>query len=129
MNIVDKIGEIHQIIEEIRTEEEDVARILNEGFGLSLNILKAVIEYEGKRKFDVSEHLEIISKIMGFDLEELVETILERKAGEVGNPDKQADKDTLDFITATSQEDLDDYEKFLLQSKAKENLEFLSKEL
>jgi len=94
-----------------------------------LNILRAAIEYEGKRKFDVSEHLEIISKIMGFDLEDLVNILLERKAGEVGNPNKQADQETLDFITATSQEDLDDYEKFLAQSKAKESLEFLSKEL
>jgi hypothetical protein len=39
-------------------------------------------------------------------------------------PDKEVDKNTLEFITSAS--DLDDYEKFLAQAKAKEDLDFLS---
>jgi hypothetical protein len=38
---------------------------------------------------------------------------------------KEADAVTLDFITS----DLDDYEKFIAQNKAKESLDFLSKEI
>ena len=38
---------------------------------------------------------------------------------------KEPDLETLDFITS----DLDDYEKFLAKSSAKNNLDFLSKEI
>ena len=127
MTVEEKIVKIHELIKEIDVEDPVVGQIMLEGFGLSLNIIKSMIANEGKRVRDYSEHLQVISKIMGFSLEDLVTQILERKAQDSLNGDKPVDKDTLDFITSKS--DLDDYERFIAENSAKENLEFLSKEI
>ena len=125
MIVEENIVKIHELIKEIDKEEPIVGQIMLEGFGLSLNIIKTMIANEGKRVYDYSEQLQIISKLMGFSLEDLVTQILERKAQD--QSDKPVDKDTLDFITSKS--DLDDYERFIAENSAKENLEFLSKEI
>jgi hypothetical protein len=127
MSITEKVKEIHKIITEINEQDPAVSQVLLEGFGLSLNILKVMAENGGQRIVDVSEHLQIISNVMGFKLEDLVTQILEQKANEGGGEAKIADAGTLDFITSTA--DLDDYEKFIAENSAKESLEFLSKEL
>ena len=127
MNIEEKIVEIHEIIKEVDTEDPVVGQILLEGFGLSLNIIKTMIANEGKRVYDYSEQLQIIAKLMGFSLEDLVQQILERKAQESDNGNKPADEETLGFITSKS--DLDDYERFIAKNSAKESLDFLSKEI
>lgn len=126
MSTIEKISEIHKLIMEIDKEDPALGQILLEGFGLSMNITKAIME-KGDREVDYSEHLQIIAKIMGFSLEDLVTSIVEKMAAEQEVNNKIADKDTLDFITATSSEDLDDYEKFIAENKAKESLDFLSK--
>jgi hypothetical protein len=120
----EKIAQIWQTIQEIREHDPFIAGVFTEGFGLSLNILREVAN-NGTDKRDVSEHLEIIARVLGFSLEDLVLSILEKQ--EPVESDKEPDKDTLDFITSNS--NLDDYEKFLAENNAKDNLNFLSKEL
>jgi hypothetical protein len=127
MTVEDKIIQINEIVKEIDAEDPVVGRILLEGFGLSLNIIKTMILNDGKRVYDYSEQLQIISEFLGFSLEDLVTKILEQKSQEFGEASKQADAETLKFITDKS--DLDDYEQFIAKNSAKESLDFLSKEL
>lgn len=121
MSVVDKIVDIANIIKEIETEDPGVAGILREGFGLSLNLIKQVTENGSRESIDISEHLEIVSKVLGVSLTDLVVQIMQSQSDTSSN--KEPDQATLDFITS----DLDDYEKFLAQNKAKDDLDFLSK--
>lgn len=127
MSIENKVSEMYKLIQEIGAEDPGAGTVFLEGFGLSMNILRAMAENGGNRVYDYSEHLKIISNVMGFSLEDLVQQILERKAQENGNSSKPVDEDTLGFITSKS--DLDDYERFVAENSAKENLDFLSKEI
>jgi hypothetical protein len=120
MSVVDKIQEIITIIGEIKQEDPVAGDILIEGIGLSLNLLEVASDEKGREKADVSEHLHIITKVLGVSLEDLVISIMDHKNNQ---SDKPVDQSTLDFITT----DMDDYEKFLAQNKAKEDLDFLSK--
>lgn len=122
--IVDKLTEIGKIIGEIETEDPGTAGILREGFGLSLNIIKEVSEQGGRTVVDISEHIEIVSKVLNVPFRDLVEHIIQtQQPGDLS--DKAPDQATLDFITA----DMDDYEKFLAKNKAQDDLDFLSKNI
>lgn len=123
MDITEKIQQIFDIIKEIEPESPEISGILMEGLGLSLNIIESVIENNGRKNIDISEHLEMISRILGVSLTDLVMSMINNSSPEQN--DKVPDQETLDFIT----NELDDYEKFLAQNKAKESLDFLSKEL
>lgn len=120
METVDKIKQIFDIIKDIQSDDPNTAAILMDGLGLSLNILTEIAENGGKPSRDISEHMEVMSRIFGFSVEDLFKHILDKTADTTAN--KTPDQDTLDFITS----DLDDYEKFLAQNKAKENLAFLA---
>jgi oligoribonuclease (3'-5' exoribonuclease) len=124
MNTLDKLTDIMSIIKDIDQEDPFTASVLLEGFGLSLNLLRVISEAGGRDKIDVSEHLEIITKILGISLEELVKSVLEQTQPNASS-DKEPDQTTLDFITG----DLDDYEKFIAQNSAKKDLDFLSKSI
>lgn len=120
MSVVDKIQEIITIIGEIKQEDPVAGDILIEGIGLSLNLLEVASDEKGREKADVSEHLHIITKVLGVSLEDLVISIMDHRNN---RSDKPVDQSTLDFITT----DMNDYDKFLAQNKAKEDLDFLSK--
>lgn len=125
---VEKIEQIHQIINEIGAEDPAVGNIMLEGFGISMNVIRALIETNGRRdSIDLTEQVEFVTKALGFDLELLVKHVLDTKFATEMNieTNKEPDQETLDFITS----DLDDYEKFLAENKAKESLSVLSKEL
>lgn len=131
MNIKEKVEGILSIINEIGQEDPVIADILFEGYTLSLSLL-AVIAEKGDRlqngNLDVSEHINIIGRILNIDLETMVSEIMKQQHQTLTqNPTntKEADPQTLEFITS----DLDDYEKFLAKNKAKEDLEFLAKEI
>ena len=123
MNLVEKLEQIHSIIKEVGAENPTTGNILLEGFGLSLNLIKSVAENGPRETIDVSEHLEIISRVLGYDLEKIVQMAFE--SSQLGEVTKQADAETLDFITSG----MDDYEKFLAQNKAKDDLDFLKKSI
>jgi len=125
--IQENIVQIHKLVMEIDKESPVLGQILLEGFGLSFNIINSIIENNGRPRYDVTEHIQIINKIMGFDLEVLVQHILEKKAAEGVGASKPVDEETLGFITSNSE--LDDYERFIAESSAKKDLEFLRKEL
>lgn len=122
-NIVDKIGQIAAIIEEIDAADPGVAGILREGFGLSLNIMKEVSERGNREVVDISEHIDIVSRILNVSLSDLVLNIMQ--GNQVEEINKAPDQETLDFITS----DLDDYDRFLAQNKAKDDLAFLAKSI
>jgi hypothetical protein len=127
MSIGDKLTEIYNIIQEIDKEDPGTATILFEGFSLAINTIDAVVAKGNRDEVDISEQINIMSNALGFSLKAIVEEILKGMAAEnvVENPTKEADPATLEFITSG----LDDYEKFLAENKAKENLSFLSKEI
>ena len=120
MSIDTKINEIINIVKEIQKEDEAVAAILFEGLGLSLNLIEASVQNGGRKDIDVSEHLEIASKVLGFSVKDLIVYTMQNQETQ-----KEPDAATLEFITS----DLDDYEKFLAQAKAKESIDFLTKQI
>lgn len=124
MSLQEKMDNIFNIIGEIKEIDPGVAAILIEGFGLSLNLIKEVAENGRRKEIDISEHIEIVSNVLGISMKDLVLNIIQSQQPADGSS-KEADKATLDFITS----DLDDYEKFLAQNKAKEDLDFLSKSI
>lgn len=124
MEIADKINSIVAIVKDIETHDPAVASILMEGLGLSINLIDSLIKNNGRKNIDITEHLEIVSSVLGLSLRDLVMHIIQTQPG-AEESSKEADKVTLDFITST--ENLDDYEKFLAQTKAKTDLDFLAK--
>jgi hypothetical protein len=121
--IIDKLSQIGSIINEIESEDPATAGILREGFGLSLNIMKEVAERGNREVVDISEHIDIVSRVLNVPFRELVMSIVQNQEPEVS--DKAPDQETLDFITS----DMDDYDRFLAQNKAKDDLDFLSKNI
>jgi len=123
MNVVDKIKQIVAIIDEIKTVDPMTAGILNEGLTLSFDIISEVANNGGRPTIDVSRHMEVLERTLGISVENLVMEIINKQQQDLNN--KVPDQQTLDFITS----DMDDYEKFLAQNKAKEDLEFLAKSI
>lgn len=123
MSIIEKIEQIHTLIKEVGSEDPGMGNILLEGFGISLNTIRAVAEKGDREVIDLTEQVELVTKALGFSLEEIVKHVLDTKFSPEVN--KEPDQGVLDFITS----DLDDYEKFLAANKAKEDLNFLSKEI
>lgn len=120
--IADKLNLIASTINEIGEEDTAVAAILLEGFAVSIGLMQELQENGAVDPLDVSRQLQVITNVMGVSLEELVKVALSNVQDTSSKP---ADQETLDFITS----DLDDYERFLAQSKAKGDLDFLSKEI
>lgn len=123
--INDKINAIWDLVDEIYEENQEVGRLFAESFGLAVKTLVAVAEKGERGDIDISEHIKIISRALGVDLQQLVEQAISDVSGQTVESQKEADATTLEFITS----DLDDYEKFIAQNKAKESLDFLSKEI
>ncbi|MDA9954640.1 hypothetical protein N9D61_10120 [Planktomarina sp.] len=128
--LVKKIEELNNIVNEIDAIDAGVGTIMLDAFGIALNTIKVVNEHGGSLKeVDVSEQLAAVSNAMGIDVRELIETILTNDYSDQQQDimAKAADEATLDFIT--SDEDVDDYERFIEENKVKENLDFLKGEL
>ena len=83
--ISDKIAKIHELIGEISKENEVIGAILLEGFGMSLNLIRYKLDNPEAKGIDVSEQIQIVSTILGFSLEDLVTSILEKKASQGSN--------------------------------------------
>jgi hypothetical protein len=127
MTINEKLEKILEIIKLMEVEDDPgVSTIMLDGFILSINIIKELSEQtEPATTLDISKQIEMVSSILGLSLNDLVMQIIKDMNENQEMPDKEVDKNTLDFIT--SAENLDDYDKFLAQAKAKEDLDFLSK--
>jgi hypothetical protein len=125
--INEKLDAILEIIKSIETEDDaGVSTILLDGFILSMNIIKELSERtEPADSIDISKQIEMVTSVLGISLSDLVMQIIKDMNDGQEMPDKEVDKNTLDFITSAA--DLDDYDKFLAQTKAKEDLDFLSK--
>lgn len=123
MNVDSKMDELVRIVNEIKEVNPVVGGVLIEGFSLSISLLQELAERGERKQIDVSEHLQVIERVLGFSLQDIVTHIMMNQQGEESQ--KAPDADTLNFITAG----MDDYEKFLAQNKAKDDLEFLSKSI
>ena len=116
-NIATNIGKIQEI-------DFQIGGALADGFNLSMKIIQEL--QEGTHdETDMSKNIELINAVLGISLEDLVKHILEEVNKTNETSSKEADKETLDFITSN----LDDYEKFLAKAKASDDLEFLSKSI
>ena len=129
MTINEKLEKILEIINLMEVEDEPgVSTIMLDGFILSMNIIKELSERtEPAASIDISKQIEMVTSILGISLHDLVMQIIKDMNENQEMPDKEVDKNTLDFITSAT--DLDDYDKFLAQAKAKEDLDFLSKSI
>lgn len=120
-----KIQQIHNNIAEIGNLAPDVADILAHGFVLSMNLLEAIAIKGPEEINDVNKQIELVTAVLGFDLEKLVLGVVEKAnnngTGNMIDTSKEADEETLKFITS----DMDDYERFLAEAKAKESLDYL----
>jgi hypothetical protein len=122
MTVIDKLQQIATLIDEIKAEDSALADVLWSGFRLSMDLSTKI--GENPDDVDMSEQLTTVCNMLGIDLQALVMYILQTtNTGQ--DSDKPVDEKTLDFITG----DLDEYEKFIAQNSAKENLDFLSKEI
>jgi hypothetical protein len=103
-------------------EDPLVGTIVIGNFKSSLITIQKVQENKDNNPdgVDISDQINQVCEILDFDLKEMVMHIMSQ-ANPVVESDKEADKDTLEFITS----DLDDYERFLAQAKAKKELDFL----
>jgi len=128
--LVKKIEELNNIVNEIDAIDAGVGTIMLDAFGIALNTIKVVNEHGGSLKeVDVSEQLIAVSNAMGINVRDLIEQILTNDYSDQQQDimAKAADEATLDFIT--NDEEVDDYEKFIDENKVKENLDFLKGEL
>jgi uncharacterized protein (DUF2164 family) len=127
MTIVEKIEQIYALIKEISDEDPTVGALLLEGFGITVNTIQAVAEAGKRETVDLTQQVDFVSKALGYDLEQLVSHILNNSLQTETEilSTKVPDAATLEFITS----DLDDYEKFLAQTKAADSLDFLKKEI
>lgn len=137
MTIIDKMNKIFELIKEIKDENDAIGSLLLVNFKSAVDTMEAA---NNKVELDISEKLETISKLLGYDLEQLVTHILEKdyinsQSGDFVNS-KEADAATIDFIIGNTTsinnkdgESIDDYEKFLADNKLKENMEFLKQEI
>jgi len=124
--IIDKLNHIFELICEISAEDQALGVLLKEFYTLSLKTASEIAQHGGDRdKIDISQHISIISNILGADVRAMMEQVLLDLSAQQVESNKEADSATLEFITS----DLDDYEKFIAQNKAKESLDFLSKEI
>jgi hypothetical protein len=138
--MIDKINQILGLIKEIQDEDAVIGDIILVNFKSAINTIDAL--HKGVPD-DISEKLELLSSLLGVDLQTLVTTIIEEKY--MGNQDpmfnpEEADKQTIDFILSTdsgvSKEEeaninnskIDDYETFL-KNNVKENMGFLKGEI
>jgi len=126
--IIEKLQQITDIINDIAKEDQGVANILRDGFGLSFNILESVAKHGGEiEELDVSDQITLVSNTLGIDMEQLVIHAITEFNDQMDLEQKAADEQTLAFITAD--EDVDDYERFIDENNVKENLDFLKGEV
>jgi len=132
-NAGDKLEEVFKVIGEIN--DEPIKALMNDTFMLALRTLKEA--NQKKDAIDISEQLEIVTRALNFPLEDMIMHVLQTKFAGQNNScmpetqydinSKEADEETLDFITADI--DTDDYETFLKENGVQETLEDLKKEI
>lgn len=137
MTIITKMNQIFELIKEIKNENDAIGSLLLGNFKNAVDTIEAA---NNKTELDISEKIETVTKLLGYDLEELVKHIIEKdyinnQAGDLV-ASKEADAATIDFILGnaksinnTDDSSIDDYEKFLADNNLKENMEFLKKEI
>lgn len=121
------ISDMYANIDAISHHDETMGNVFLQSFSVAANTIEAMYESQQvSDNVDISAYLNMLNGIFGISMQELVEEAMRQSGVEVMSS-KEADQATLDFIT--SDEDLDDYERFVKQNQAKENLDFLKNEI
>jgi hypothetical protein len=128
--VMNKLTEIFTIIKSMEEETPEVSAALMRGLSTSMRLIQQVAVRDEKDDLNVDDQINMVTAALGFNLEDMVMHIVQKNfpAGQSTTLDgagKDPDQDTLDFITS----DLDDYEKFLAEAKAKDSLSFLKEQL
>ena len=129
-NLMNKLTEIFTIIKSIEEDNAEVSGLLMQGLSTSFRLIQQLAEKNEKDELNIDEQLAMVTKALGFSLEDLVMYVVQKNyqaspATTLDGMTKAADEATMDFITS----DLDDYEKFLAEAKVKESLSFLKDQL
>ena len=129
MDLNNKLEDILTIVKEIGLEDEAVGGLLMESFSIALNTIQimAANEKHERSDIDMTDQITMVSAALNFDLEELVLYIVSQQDANSINISKDADEETLDFITANK--DIDDYDQFIKDNEILETLEELKKEV
>lgn len=129
--IEEAIKDIYTNIDVLSEHNPIIGKIFYQSFGVAANSIEAVYDEQGewKGETDITKYIEMLNSIFGVSMQSLVEEGLRQAGHDMSGSmsDKDADQATLDFIT--SDDDLDDYERFVKQNQAKDDLDFLKKEL
>lgn len=121
------IIDMYANIDAISHHDKVMGHVFLQSFAVAANTIEAMYKsQQTTNKVDISGYLNILNEIFGISMQELVEEAMRQNGVEVMSS-KEADQSTLDFIT--SDEDLDDYERFVKQNQAKENLDFLKNQI
>jgi len=117
-NIIDSINAIEEI-------SPVMGQVFHQSFAVGANTIEALYNAEQDiETIDIGKYIEMLNEIFGIKMDDLVQKMLEPYAAE---SQKEADQETLDFIM--QDEDLDDYERFVKENQAKDNLDFLKNEI
>lgn len=122
MNVTEKIELIVDAALDIKKTDPAIGVILLDNIQNALNTIDALKSGEVEKVNDVSEKINIVSNILGFNLEELVIGIFEKNADV---SEKAVDDETMSFITGQ----VDDYETFLNENELKDTLSEIRKEI
>jgi len=122
MNVTDKIELIVDTALSIKEDNEAIGVVLLDGIQTALRTIDAVKNGKVEEANDVSQKIDLVTNVLGFNLEELVIGILERNSDV---SEKAVDDETMSFITGQ----VDDYETFLNENELKDTLSEIRKEI
>ena len=122
MNVTDKIELIVDTALSIKEDNEAIGVVLLDGIQTALRTIDAVKNGKVEEANDVSQKINLVTNVLGFNLEELVIGILERNSDV---SEKAVDDETMSFITGQ----VDDYETFLNENELKDTLSEIRKEI
>lgn len=123
-----QLAKLTDLVVDISKHDWIVGDIIRESYIMSLKLIQQLRETPDTKDIDISDKLIMVSTILNINLEELVIHILEtNNSGDTINSNKEADEETLDFITAN--ENIDDYDRFIKDNKLEETISMLKKEV
>jgi hypothetical protein len=124
MTIIDKLTQVNTILQEINEEDPAIGSIFIDGFGIALNTTQMLLNKGDRTDFDISEYLLMVSRALGVSVEDMMMHVIQKHTT-TSEVLKTPDAETMEFITSG----LDDYEKFIAENKAKDDLSFLKENI
>lgn len=119
------IKDMYANIDAISHHDETMGNVFLQSFSVAANTIEAIYESQQvSDNVDIGGYIEMLNEIFNIDMQQMVDHMLQAK---MEQSQKEADQNTLDFIM--NDEDLDDYDRFVKENQAKDNLDFLKNEI